>query len=257
MLVFAPAAMAQDTLNCEDFNSQAEAQANLRANPSDPNNLDAENDGVACETFAYPEGTPRDETPVSPAQSPSGDLDCEDFATQEEAQAVFNQDTSDPDGLDADNDGFACEEPSSETPTATPTTQDTTVSCSDFVSAAGNPSQFQAQQFYDFEATPAQQAALDADGDGFACDDLETGVDNLGETDADRTAANNEYSAPTATEEAPAPTVAEETPAPTAAAETPAAIAVLPATGGSGLLIPAAGILLLGSGLIGMRILRR
>ena len=38
------------------------------------------------------------------------DLDCADFATQEEAQAVYDEDTSDPNGLDADNDGIACEE---------------------------------------------------------------------------------------------------------------------------------------------------
>src|SRR5699024_3483590 len=38
-----------------------------------------------------------------------GDLDCKDFATQEEAQAVLDADSSDPNGLDADNDGRACE----------------------------------------------------------------------------------------------------------------------------------------------------
>ncbi|WP_336346114.1 CHRD domain-containing protein [Halalkalicoccus ordinarius] len=37
------------------------------------------------------------------------DLDCEDFDTQEEAQEVYEQDTSDPHGLDGDNDGEACE----------------------------------------------------------------------------------------------------------------------------------------------------
>jgi len=37
------------------------------------------------------------------------DLDCSDFATQPEAQAVFNQDLNDPNNLDADNDGIACE----------------------------------------------------------------------------------------------------------------------------------------------------
>ena len=85
MLVASPVALAQQDLNCEDFASQADAQAELRADPSDPNNLDAEDDGVACETYPYPEGTPRDETPVEPAQSPTGDLDCEDFSSQEEA----------------------------------------------------------------------------------------------------------------------------------------------------------------------------
>ena len=68
-------------------------------------------------------------TPASPPLSPessadasepapsgggtSEDLyDCSDFATQEEAQAVFDQDPSDPYGLDEDpgpDDGVACE----------------------------------------------------------------------------------------------------------------------------------------------------
>ncbi len=38
------------------------------------------------------------------------DLDCSNFATQAEAQAAFDADTSDPNGLDADNDSLACED---------------------------------------------------------------------------------------------------------------------------------------------------
>jgi Excalibur calcium-binding domain len=37
------------------------------------------------------------------------DVDCSDFSTQAEAQAVYNQDPSDPNRLDTDNDGVACE----------------------------------------------------------------------------------------------------------------------------------------------------
>jgi hypothetical protein len=55
---------------------------------------------VACETYPYSDGGGND----------SGDLDCADFATQEEAQAVLRRDPSDPNGLDADNDGIACED---------------------------------------------------------------------------------------------------------------------------------------------------
>ncbi len=36
------------------------------------------------------------------------DLDCADFATHEEAQAVYDADPSDPNDLDGDNDGRAC-----------------------------------------------------------------------------------------------------------------------------------------------------
>lgn len=47
-------AAAQRDLNCSDFPNQAAAQANLRANPSDPNRLDADRDGVACESSRCP-----------------------------------------------------------------------------------------------------------------------------------------------------------------------------------------------------------
>jgi hypothetical protein len=51
---------------CGDFRSQAEAQAELRRDPSDPDILDEDDgpdDGVACETYPY--GDPaRGETPV-------------------------------------------------------------------------------------------------------------------------------------------------------------------------------------------------
>ena len=39
----------------------------------------------------------------------AADLNCSDFATQEQAQAVYTQDPSDPNDLDRDNDGIACE----------------------------------------------------------------------------------------------------------------------------------------------------
>lgn len=56
-------------LNCENFGSQAEAQAELRRDPSDPNVLDEDvgpDDGIACETYPYDDPA-RDETPVAAA----------------------------------------------------------------------------------------------------------------------------------------------------------------------------------------------
>ena len=53
-LIAAPTALAQaGDQDCADFSSQAAAQAHLEADPSDPDGLDADNDGVACENFAY------------------------------------------------------------------------------------------------------------------------------------------------------------------------------------------------------------
>ena len=45
-------AQAED-LNCDDFTSQAQAQAAFDADRTDPNNLDANHTGQACEEFQY------------------------------------------------------------------------------------------------------------------------------------------------------------------------------------------------------------
>ena len=39
----------------------------------------------------------------------AADLNCSDFATQQQAQAEYDRDPSDPNGLDRDDDGIACE----------------------------------------------------------------------------------------------------------------------------------------------------
>ncbi|MDO8670176.1 MAG: excalibur calcium-binding domain-containing protein [Dehalococcoidia bacterium] len=43
-----------DCYNCDAFVSQAQAQALLRAAPSDPNRLDTDKDGIACESNKAP-----------------------------------------------------------------------------------------------------------------------------------------------------------------------------------------------------------
>ena len=48
-----PAWAQDDELNCEDFPSQAAAQREYERDRSDPNNLDADDDGQACEDFDY------------------------------------------------------------------------------------------------------------------------------------------------------------------------------------------------------------
>ncbi len=93
---------AQGTdLDCDDFQFQEDAQAELERNPSDPNDLDRDNDGVACEDLPSRGG--------GEGQERNNDLDCADFQDQEEAQAELERDPSDPNNLDADNDGIACE----------------------------------------------------------------------------------------------------------------------------------------------------
>jgi hypothetical protein len=84
-------------LNCADFATQQEAQAELERDPSDPNNLDADDDGEACETYPYNGG--------GAGEGGGGNLNCADFATHGEAQREFAKDRTDPNNLDADNDG--------------------------------------------------------------------------------------------------------------------------------------------------------
>lgn len=51
------------------------------------------------------QGSPLDYYPASHSR----DMDCSDFATHKEAQEYYEEDTSDPSGLDRDGDGIACE----------------------------------------------------------------------------------------------------------------------------------------------------
>lgn len=88
-------------LDCMDFSSQAAAQSHLKSNPSDPYGLDVENNGVACDLSqpARYEDLAEDRAPVAAARS-GADLDCGDFEYQQEAQAVYFLDESDPNDLD-------------------------------------------------------------------------------------------------------------------------------------------------------------
>ena len=47
-----PSFAQEDQYDCASFGSQASAQAELERDPSDPSNLDADDDGIACEELA-------------------------------------------------------------------------------------------------------------------------------------------------------------------------------------------------------------
>ena len=100
-----PALAVEDDLNCSDFDTQEEAQAELDRDPSDPNGLDRDGDGRACDSLPSGESDEPENDP-----SDNGDRDCPDFDSREEAQAVYDRDPSDPERLDADDDGEACED---------------------------------------------------------------------------------------------------------------------------------------------------
>jgi len=138
-------------LDCADFATQQEAQAELERDPSDPSNLDGDGDGVACETYPYSD---------SGGTGGGGDLDCADFATQQEAQAELERDLSDPNGLDADKDGIACEELAGNGGGG----GDGELDCADFATHG------EAQREYAKDRTDPNN--LDADNGGKACEEL-------------------------------------------------------------------------------------
>jgi len=130
-----------DDLDCEDFETQEEAQATLDQDPADPNNLDPNHDGIACallpsaedraaaladEAAAATDADTVNQTPeerraarqaarqqnqdgqatevATPAES------CADFKTQAKAQAAYDKDPEGRANLDPDGNGVACEE---------------------------------------------------------------------------------------------------------------------------------------------------
>lgn len=130
--------------NCDDFATQEQAQTVYNADTSDPHGLDRDRDGDACESL--PRGSASDELGLTGASSgstsssgssgssastsstastssareetsssssmrtwPTQDRDCADFSSQAEAQDALDDDPSDPERLDADDDGLACE----------------------------------------------------------------------------------------------------------------------------------------------------
>lgn len=70
----ATAAVPVDDINCDDLGSYEEAQAELAKDLSDPNNLDGDNDGKACEAlFQPPASTPPPAVVPAPAPEPSSE----------------------------------------------------------------------------------------------------------------------------------------------------------------------------------------
>ena len=94
---------------CSDFVNQAAAQTALDADPRDPNGLDLDLDGIACETpYVTPVATVAQPTPSAPPASLNGpDVDCADFTFQEDAQVILDRIAGDPYNLDPSGDGLA------------------------------------------------------------------------------------------------------------------------------------------------------
>jgi hypothetical protein len=134
-------AQQTDDLDCEDFGTQEEAQAALDDDPDDPNNLDPNQDGIACallpseedraaasadDAAAEQDSDSTNQTPEErratrraarqaneggqAAEEETPAVTCGDFETAEDAQAAFDEDPEGLANLDADDNGLACEE---------------------------------------------------------------------------------------------------------------------------------------------------
>src|SRR5918997_4038550 len=130
-----------DDLDCEDFETQEEAQAVLDEDPADPNNLDPNRDGIACALLPSADdqnADPGDDVSAAqdtdtgnqtaderraarraarqqdeegiPTEEENAAVTCADFKTAEDAQAAFDEDPEGLADLDADGNGIACEE---------------------------------------------------------------------------------------------------------------------------------------------------
>ncbi len=65
-----------DRYSCSSFGSQAEAQEALAANvPGDPNRLDMNGNGVACEDITYAANAPKNLTPVAGRNGPAASVE--------------------------------------------------------------------------------------------------------------------------------------------------------------------------------------
>jgi hypothetical protein len=135
------AQQAGDDFDCEDFETQEEAQAVLDEDLNDPHNLDPNRDGIACallpsaedlEAAAADDAATAQEADsgnqtqeerraarrAARQQNQDGQATedetavptCADFATAEDAQAAFDEDPEGLANLDADDNGIACEE---------------------------------------------------------------------------------------------------------------------------------------------------
>src|SRR5687767_5459090 len=123
-----------DAVTCADFETAEDAQAAFDEDPEGLAQLDADNNGIACEELLEPEPAAEPEEGADPQEerrrnrrnqeeepAPTEvvidepetvrieeDFDCVDFEFQEEAQEVYDEDRSDPYNLDPSGDGVAC-----------------------------------------------------------------------------------------------------------------------------------------------------
>lgn len=191
LLLWPVAAVGAQSLDCTYFRYQEQAQVIYDEDPTDPNGLDADGNGIACEELPVA----GDSAPL-PEPGDDNDLDCVEFAFQEDAQSQLDGDPSDPFGLDPDGDGVACGRLPSILGSSAPidtSTGDPTDPAADPILQTGDPTcadfDFREDAQAELDLDPTDPFGLDPDGNGQACDELPSVNDPTDPTDTTTGAA--------------------------------------------------------------------
>ncbi|WP_339180006.1 excalibur calcium-binding domain-containing protein [Oceanobacillus sp. FSL W7-1293] len=88
-----PSVFAADNLNCSDFDTQPEAQAHLDADPSDPDGLDRDKDGIACENLPQGDSTASNDD-ANESEEVSEDTSADESTSSEDAAASEEETSS-------------------------------------------------------------------------------------------------------------------------------------------------------------------
>lgn len=91
---------AADDLNCSDFDTQPEAQAHLDADPDDPDGLDRDGDGIACENLPQGNATSSND---NASESDNESEEASDDASTDESTSSENASTSEEETTSSDD----------------------------------------------------------------------------------------------------------------------------------------------------------
>ena len=99
----AQSVFAADNLNCDDFATQQEAQAHLDADPSDPDGLDRDKDGIACENL--PQGNTASSNDDASSETTNESEETSEVASTDESTSSDDANTSKEGTTSSDEEG--------------------------------------------------------------------------------------------------------------------------------------------------------
>lgn len=110
-----PSVFAADNLNCSDFDTQPEAQAHLDADSSDPDGLDRDKDGIACENLPQGDSTASNND-ANESEEASEDTSTDESTSSSEDAAASEEETSSEDATSTEEASSSDDEATSDEP---------------------------------------------------------------------------------------------------------------------------------------------